>query len=334
MIQIRNISNILIVATILFATQIIASTISTSKIKLTNGTDTTCITHANSELSISVIPKLGGKIISIKDIDGFEFVSRSGKPYSLREYGGKFGDKEFDGIDEIFPTLSACKYPAAPWQEVELPPHGELFSQPWNIVSTNNVICMAVKGKALPYLFQRTITLKGSSVVLDYEVTNLSSNDIYYFYLFHPLLTGLTGTQLKLEDDQLVKISYNYKEFLGKMGTEANWGDLMIETNKVFKENMFKENSGKYWKIFATLPKSEVILEYPNKKSISLEWEAEAQPKFAVWTSEGMSKLHHIAPEPTTSFEESLEDAYKNGNAKCIKANSKVKWQTTLTIEN
>ncbi len=310
-----------------------ASTITTSEIALKNGNQTKCITISNEKLSVSVIPELGGKIISIKDNDNFEFVSRSAKQYSLRKYGGNFGDKEFDGIDEIFPTLASCTYPAAPWKNVKIPPHGELFSQPWKIVSTNNVICLNVKGKALPYLFQRTITIKNSSVILDYEVTNLSSNDIYYFYMFHPLLKGLTGTQLKLDDNQSVKISYNYKGFLGKSGTEDKWGNLMIETNKLFKNNMFNEKSGKYWKIFATLNESEVSLEYPNKKRISLKWNPEAQPKFAVWTSEGMSNLHHIAPEPTTSFEESLQNAYKNKNAKCIKANSKVTWKITLIID-
>jgi hypothetical protein len=193
---------------------------------------------------------------------------------------------------------------------------------------------MEVKGRALPYVFQRTITLKNSSVVLNYEVTNLSSNDIYYFYMLHPLLTGLTGTKFTLDDSLPVTLSYNYKGFLGKMGTEAQWGNLMIETNKVFKENMFNENSSKYWKIFTTIESGKAGLIYPAGQAIDIEWNTDMQPKLAVWTSEGMSNLHHIAPEPTTSFEESLEDAYKNNTAKCIKANSKVQWQTSLIIRN
>ena len=52
-----------------------------------------------------------------------------------------------------------------------------------------------------------------------------------------------------------------------------------------------------------------------------------------MWTSEGnVNGQNHIAPEPSTSQEESLEKAYKIKESRSIKPGSKDEWQIKLTI--
>jgi len=304
-----------------------------SYIELADNTKTPCITLSNPYLSVKILPELGGKIISIKSIEGKEFLDR-GKPYIKRSPNMTYKDTEFDGIDEIFPTMGECIMPDGEFKGIKLHPHGDLYRKKWNFSLYEDEIYMETTGFELPYLFSRSVKLDKNSIIMNYCITNKSSQDLPYIYTFHPILYAETGSKLELPPDTKIKVSYSKNAWLGKIGEIKTLSEIRNEDNTLFLEKMFTSNSGRYWKFFTEeLNKGEVIISHPDNTKIIINWPAEKFPYLAVWTSEGnVNGQNHIAPEPSTSQEESLENAYKIKEHRSISPGSKDKWQIKITI--
>ena len=93
----------------------------------------------NGLISVTVLPELGGKISSIRNVaTGREWLWTSPFiEYKEPRYGASYIE-EYDsgGIDECFPTVDACHHPSHPWDGVYVPDHGEVFSQEWEVESS------------------------------------------------------------------------------------------------------------------------------------------------------------------------------------------------------
>ncbi|HBC86650.1 MAG TPA: hypothetical protein DCZ94_06830 [Lentisphaeria bacterium] len=305
-----------------------------SPMKLAEGSETPCIILSNDFLAVKFIPEIGGKIISIKDAAGTEFLDRGKKPYSSRTPKMTYSDTEFDGIDEVFPTMTECKMPAGEFKDVKLHPHGDLYRKKWTYSLDNGILSMETSGFELPYVFKRTAKLEKSALVLDYTVTNNSSQPLPYIYTFHPILAAKTGSRLEMPADMKVKVSYSMKGWLGKGGEIRKLGEIKNEDGTPFLEKMFTSSSGRYWKFFTEkLSKGEAILAHNGSSKLVMTWPADMFPYLAVWCSEGnVGGQNHIAPEPSTSIEESLEKAYAAGEARSIPAKGTDKWQIRISI--
>ncbi len=305
-----------------------------SSMKLDDGTETPCIALSNDSMTVKFLPELGGKIISIKDAAGTEYLDRGSKPYKPRLPEMTYNDTEFDGIDEVFPTMSECKMPAGEFKGMKLHPHGDLYRKKWNYSLQNGILTMETSGFDLPYTFKRTAKLDKTFLVLDYCVINNSTQPLPYIYTFHPILAASTGSKLELPAEMNVKVSYSMKGWMGKSGENRKLGDIKNEDGTTFIEKMFTSSSGRYWKFFTgKLSKGEVVLAHANSSKLVMTWPADKFPYLAVWTSEGnVGGQNHIAPEPSTSQEESLEKAYAAGEARSIPANGKEEWQIKIAI--
>jgi galactose mutarotase-like enzyme len=309
----------------------------------------------NKDMTVIFLPALGGKIISIKDSNGNEFLSRSTRPYKKRKFGMKYGDTEFDGIDECFPSMGGCAYPAAPYKGIQTGDHGEICQLPWTAVqapvrgdlrrgdmdskrgdagNTFKSVTLQAKGINFPYVFTRKATLDGKTLILDYTVKNNGKAPLYHSYVFHPLFKGETGCFINIAPETEVKLLYSTKGFLGKMNSKVKLGAIKDKNGKPFFKNMFTKDIGRYYKfIVGKLKKGEAILRYKNGTGIKLSWSAEKMPYMAVWCSEnGVKDLNHLAPEPAVSQFDTLEQAYKAGEAKVILAGGIEKWQIRLTL--
>lgn len=287
----------------------------------------------NEYMTVIFLPKAGGKIISIKDSKGNEFLSRSDRPYKERQFGMKYGDTEFDGIDECFPSMGACSYPVEPYKGKPTGDHGEVCQLPWNRVKGKG-ITLEVKGVNFPYIFKRQATLDGKTLILDYTVTNTGDAPLYHSYVFHPLFKGETGCAIELEPETDVKVLYSTKNFLGKFGTTQKLADIKDDKGQLFYKNMFTKNRGRYYKfVVGKMKNGEAVYRLQNGAGVKLNWPASLMPYMAVWCSEnGVKGLNHLAPEPAVSAFDSLAEAYKHNEARKIPANGVAKWQIKLTL--
>ncbi|RPH61827.1 MAG: DUF5107 domain-containing protein, partial [Chloroflexi bacterium] len=69
-------------------------------------------------LELSIVPGLGGKINSLRDVrTGREWLWRNPRlPYKRLPHGSSYvAEADTGGWDECFPSVSACEYPSAPW---------------------------------------------------------------------------------------------------------------------------------------------------------------------------------------------------------------------------
>ena len=291
----------------------------------------------NRNMSIKILPAFGGKIVSIKDRKGNEFLSRSNRPYKKRILGMKYGDTEFDGIDECFPSMGRCAYPVEPYKGKPTGDHGEICQLPWEITELGKEgksVTLQVKGVNFPYLFTRRASLSGKTLLLDYSVKNIGKAPFYHAYVFHPLFKGETGCFIELDPATEAKLLYSTGGFLGKMNSRAKIGDIKDHNGKPFLQNMFIRDIGRYYKfVVGKLDKGEAVINYIDGTGIKMTWPAKQMPYMAVWCSEnGVKGLNHLAPEPAVSCFDTLEQAYKKGEAQKIPAGRTQTWQIKISL--
>ncbi len=88
----------------------------------------------NETFRTVVVPTMGAKIVSLLDKrTGVEWLAGPGdRPFRPASYGATFDQQDMSGWDEMFPTITACPYPApGAHTGVSLPDHGEVWAVPW-----------------------------------------------------------------------------------------------------------------------------------------------------------------------------------------------------------
>lgn len=188
---------------------------------------------ANDALALTVVPEIGGKIISIYHKRAArEWLARN--PHLLMQlppYDGAFVET-FDsgGLDECFPSVAAVTYPVSPWQNSVIPDHGELWCQPWDVAILAHpdqvTLDMSCNGVRLPYRFERNVTLSAHSaaITLNYRVTNHSRFDMPFVWSIHPILQIEEGMCLSLPAEvSRLRIDSSTDDTAGKAGDECSW---------------------------------------------------------------------------------------------------------------
>jgi galactose mutarotase-like enzyme len=160
----------------------------------------------NGLIAFAVLPELGAKIVSLRDLRIVrEWLWTSDRlPLARHPYGISYIENaDTGGWDECFPTVAACAYPLEPHRGVLLPDHGDLWAQAWiskverradriEIVTS----CSAI---ALPCELTRTLTLRAGAARLEmhYAVQNKGSYDVAFIWSAHPLLRIEPGMMLE-----------------------------------------------------------------------------------------------------------------------------------------
>lgn len=302
--------------------------------ELDGGFRTPLVTLKNGLMSAKFLPELGGKIISLSDHGGREYLDRGAKPYVRRHPEMSFNDTEFDGVDEIFPSLGECVIPSGDFEGLKISRHGDLFKRAWKFSTGNGTVEMEAKGFDLPCVFSRRASLSGAKLLLEYSLSNESKKEIPYIYTFHPLFKAFKGSRLDLPPGTKVETCFSRGNWMGRPGNSSELGSIRREDGALFLEDMFRADSGGYWKFFTErMEKGEVSLLHPDKSGIRLEWPATQMPFLAVWCSEGnVNGQNHIAPEPSASSAESLDKAIARGEAKVLPPNGVHEWRIEISV--
>jgi hypothetical protein len=159
----------------------------------------------NGTLALALIPALGCKISQLTDLrNGRQWLWRNPRaPYQRLPHGSAYvPGADTGGWDECFPTVAACVYPSEPWQGAAIQDHGELWSQEpeLDIIQTDDVVVFESvwKGVALPYVFERILTVNAHAATckFEYSVTNTGDAPLDWIWSSHPLLAIEPGMQL------------------------------------------------------------------------------------------------------------------------------------------
>jgi hypothetical protein len=179
------------------------------------------IVLSDGDLSVSVVPELGGKIGSIL-WRGRELLARN--PLRPATYDSPYADFDASGFDECLPTIGACAYPEGPWQGIAIPDHGEVWSIPWSYAVDGTRLRLSVYGVRFPYVFEKTIELSSpNSIRLGYAFKNLSASPFRFLWSAHPLLAPQPGMRIYLPAETRVRVDWSKDGRLGELLAEHPW---------------------------------------------------------------------------------------------------------------
>ena len=305
------------------------------QITLSNGTRVQSYALTNDFLSLRVIPALGGKIVSLQNTQGDEFISRSDKAYQARLYGAGFQQTEQDGIEECFPSVAKSIYPLIPWKDRLIPDHGEIYQVAWHVdAQDEHSITCSAQGKAFPYLFQRRISIKGNTVQLDYEIRNISAHTLHANYAFKPHFALGNATGLELHDDTTITALDSSAHFLGEANTQATWGAYLDKNGQLFKDHQQLNDLQHYHYQTQKLQTGQLRIRYDNAWALNLQWPSQLFPYCSVKAVRNDEKnIYNICPTLSNSTYMALQDAYQKNEQIKVTSNGIFNWRISLSIE-
>lgn len=176
------------------------------------------------DLRVTVIPRLGGKISSIL-WQGTELLAHNPrKAFQEARYAAPFADFDASGFDECLPTIGPCAYPEHPWQGVEAPDHGEVWSIPWEWDLEGEALHLHTHGIRFPYTFEKWIALPAPGRIrLGYGLTNHAPVPFKFLWSSHPLFAPRPGMRIHLPPGVRVRVDWSKGERLGGPGSEHDW---------------------------------------------------------------------------------------------------------------
>lgn len=259
-------------------------------------------TLRNEHLSLSVVPELGGRIVSLHHhgdkrewLDGWE-------PENARRLWQPADPAVFEtspgaGIDECLPTVLPCSI-----GERHFPDHGELWSRSaildQSALSLGELNCSWLL-HTLPLAFSRRSSLDGETIRLRYRLSNLAEDPTPFLWAWHPLFTIQEGDSLHFDRTvtrchSATDGSLPWPEALpGQDLSRADTGSSEPAAAKVF---------------LGPLAEGRVVITGSSSR-LSLSWPASQFPWAGVWITRGAWKgLHHWAIEPTNAPVDHLSD--------------------------
>jgi hypothetical protein len=173
------------------------------------------------DLTVVVVPELGGKICSIL-WQGREVLARN--PLRPARYAAPYADFDASGFDECLPAIGPSPYPAEPWQGTEIPDHGEVWSLPWSHRVESDRLRLSVHGVRYPYTFEKSIELRSSGAIrLRYALTNHAPFPFPFLWSAHPLLVPRPGMRIHLPSETRVRVDWSKDDRLGGVLAEHPW---------------------------------------------------------------------------------------------------------------
>lgn len=268
----------------------------------------------NDEVELAVVPELGAKIISLKNLrTGREWLWHPPEGLKLfkNQVHDDFSTSPLVGIDECFPTIEPCS-----WQGRELPDHGEIWSVPWQVDGEawdNGMLRTKARLRISPFEFERTVELQGNEVRIRYQLHNLGAFAESFLWAMHPLLRLEAGDELELPDST--------RELLNG----ETWVDAVTST--IPDRNCAK--------IFAR-PVSEGWAAIHNKTRgdrLEFAWDSAENNTLGLWlTRGGWHGHHHLAIEPTNADDDSLAVTAGRKHCGTIAGKSSINWQLCLHV--
>jgi galactose mutarotase-like enzyme len=257
------------------------------------------------QLRIVIVPELGSKIVSLRCFGGREWLYQGSRPLGNNGYASAFDESDGRGWDEMFPNIDPCRVPTAPWKDVLLPDHGEVWSLPWQVESiSDNALTLKVHGIRYPYELHKRLVLKEDHVVrFDYHVKNPTPFPMPFFWAAHPLLSVQPLDHVVLPQD--------CRDYVVSNSTLPN-----VEPQAVYQwpyigqsqrlDVVAEERSGEAHKLFFR-DKMRVgeaaVASADGRERIEFRFSPEEIPYLAVWVNDGgWRNEHNLALEPAIGF--------------------------------
>ncbi|HEX8325267.1 MAG TPA: hypothetical protein VF595_15305 [Tepidisphaeraceae bacterium] len=286
------------------------------------------VTIENEALRLEVWPQFGGKVSSMVDkADGHELMFSFPLEMPTRcQYGTTYANGWFAGWDECFPGVDSGTYPLHPYENVQVPDHGELWALPTTAVPTRDGITVVWHGLRFGYRLTRKLFLEGPAVVAEYTLINLAPFEFRFGWSLHALLSTVSpltidlGTTAHLRD--------------GNGDGETVWPTLDLATSFTRSDEL---PAGQAWKRFTADPIAATArVAYPQRQrrlDVSFSSDTDVSAYWGVWINSGGWEGHrHVALQPTTSRSDDLRRSIADGSAGRVGPGGRVDWAVRMTV--
>jgi galactose mutarotase-like enzyme len=290
-------------------------------------------------ISLCVIPALGSKVVSLVNRKtNREWLWRSGKPLGNGGYASSFASGDESGWDEMFPSINECVYPEAPWQGIQIPDHGEVWSLLWDDHCTGTELHCKVEGVKLPYSLEKVYSFVAEETLrIEYTLTNHSESPFTFMWAAHPLFQVHEGMKLHVSSELTeIEVSYSEGERLGVFQDKQSWPIIQTKSDIVdlsVIEPAAGKSAEKYYFVGKLGTGLAGLSDPATGEAISLRFPTDKVPYLAIWANYGAYGGHyHFAIEPATGRMDDLNHAMLRNEAAAIEANGTYRWFLEVAI--
>jgi hypothetical protein len=289
----------------------------------------------NDFLRAEIFPSAGGKIASIVDkTDEFELMFNfPGEIPDAPYYDVRYGDHWYSGWDECFPAIAPSRYPRHPYEGINVPDHGELWGIPvTTAVPTRDGITTVWHGLRFGYRLTRKLFLDGSSVVAEYQLSNLAPFEFRFVWAMHALLS--LATPVELDSRGQMKFRYSHDVNGTDINTAFDWPNIEPGASLVRPMELPAKRG---WKSFSNdAIQGPFNVFYPQRKrSLRLEYSSDDELKayWGIWVNTSPApNTGTFAIEPTTGRHDQIDRSIKDDSAGRIDPFGRRAWTVRLTV--
>jgi len=297
---------------------------------------------AREGLTAVVLPDRGAKIVSlVSSRTGREFVWRDPHRELLPiRPGSTYAENDASGIDDCFPTVEPCIYPADHFCGLELGDHGDLWSRQWDWSLDGDGAVFGVTGTTLPFRFEKSITIESSPSRLLIENTlHVTGEDAFHYqWTGHPLLRAEEGMRIGLSHGCAAGTGFATGGRLAVDGSTWSWPEAPGPGDSVWDVSVVgSPDEGVNEKYWLAAPAQGCALNYsaPDEQ-LHVDFDPSALPWMAVCVNCGGWPTSHpgywVAIEPSTSCHDSLTDTCAAGLARRIGPGGTHRWWWSLAV--
>jgi galactose mutarotase-like enzyme len=303
------------------------------------------ITLENQHLALSVIPELGCKISSIYDKkNAYEWLWQDGnRPFRYPRYGDPYDAYDISGFDECFPNIGISSYPND--LAMKLLDHGEIWSIPWSVSKSSNVMHCQVHGQQFNFDFERIITLEERTVKFEYTVTNYEEFDFISLWSAHALFEVSGDMELSIMGNPIMRKEFGFSNRMGPDGDDGYLGQF-----SGYKWPLTSNESGELFdlsKISLSKPLTDKVvleadenfhvglLDISTNRNLTMKFSRKEIPYLGIcynlgaWPS-GEFPARWVALEPTNGCTDKLSDSFERGAFSLLAKNESSEWSYSI----
>lgn len=278
------------------------------------------ISLENDLLEVKILPAFGGKISSIRSKrTGEEFILPPLSGYRRVTGHASFEQSDGGGFDECLPSVASCE--AMPG-EAAVPDHGDLWRVDWKVDSTDRGIVLHADSTSRPLRLTKQAELVGSSLILDYTLSNLSDSSASWLWSAHPLLRVEEGDRILLPDEiKQVAVEFcSTSQF--QQHSRIKWPHARTLSGTTVDLSRVEAIDGvTAYKLFAQMVKAGWASLYRRRtgQGLLFRFNPSDLPFLGLWICSGAwpecsgKKQYAVALEPTTADSDSLATALRTG---------------------
>jgi galactose mutarotase-like enzyme len=294
----------------------------------------------NEGLRLGIRPDLGGRIDSFVDRStdkewvwhppGYDPTKGRSLPR-----GASFDENWSGGWDDVFPSVAAD-----PFRGRLMFDHGELWSQPWEVLEYSPLgISMSTECECMPLTVEKTIVLEseGMEVLIRHALRNRSAEPQAFLFKQHPAIAIEEGDEILMPDCELEPVTLDFSMIAGspertcfpfvKDATRQPVRmDKMLPKASYSREFVYARNLKDGWC---------GVRNPPSRTSLMFSFAPQDFPYVWIFSSFSGYRDHYVLIlEPCTSMPLDLETAFQQGTCGILQPHATRSFETRVKVQS